>query len=103
MHNAPICTMQNEFQSGVRIMGRKFLRQTRQPARTARAMDPARSQPMGKKELFDITVKLLHETPLAYRVDTGGKTDWVPKSQCELEPNGDGTHTLTAPTWLLQE
>ncbi len=64
---------------------------------------------MGRKELFDIPVKLLHETknnddsPRAWRLTDGTKTDWFPASQCELEPNGDGTHTLTAPEWLLKD
>lgn len=57
------------------------------------------------KELWDGAVDLVGETDLAYRVDDGGTNgpQWVPKSQCELEKNPDGTHTLTCPMWLAKD
>lgn len=58
---------------------------------------------MPKPELFDLSCKLLHETRAAWRIDDGKKTDWFPKSQCELAQESDGTWTLTAPIWLLKE
>jgi len=38
-------------------------------------------------KLVDIEVTLKHETELAYRVESHitGCSDWIPKSQCELE------------------
>lgn len=53
-------------------------------------------------ELFDIAVEKLAETDKAWRLTDGAKTDWFPKSQCELEDDGKGNLTLTAPTWLLK-
>jgi len=54
-----------------------------------------------KSDLVDIAITLLHETPKAYLVDDGsGKKQWVPKSQCEYDPD---TQTLTLPEWLAVE
>lgn len=56
---------------------------------------------MPKSELCDLPVQLLAETDKAWKLSDGIKTDWFPKSQCELEPNKDSTYTLTVPAWLL--
>lgn len=59
---------------------------------------------MPKKEVTDITVFLHHETEKAYLVsDDEVKKIWLPKSQCEMNPNVNGTFTLTGPIWLLKE
>lgn len=54
---------------------------------------------MSKRELFDITAEVRGETPAAWRLFDGKKTEWVPKSQ--VEDNGDGTFTM--PTWLARD
>ena len=65
---------------------------------------------MAKRELYDITVKLLHETHPestdqgAILVTDDDETKvWLPKSQCEFEDHGDGTCTVTAKEWLLKD
>lgn len=50
-------------------------------------------------KLFDLAVEIKGETPKAYRLFDGTKTEWVPKSQ--VENNGDGTFTM--PEWLAIE
>ncbi len=52
-----------------------------------------------KKELYDIACEIKGETPAAYRLYDGKKTEWVPKSQ--VENNGDGTFIM--PIWLAEE
>jgi hypothetical protein len=55
---------------------------------------------MPKTELVDIdVVEVRAETPLAWLLHDGSKTEWVPKSQAE--DNGDGTFTM--PRWLAKE
>lgn len=56
-----------------------------------------------KSDLVDVTVKLLHETDRAYLVTDDTENLWVPKSQCEIEADTNGTWTLTLPEWLAQE
>jgi len=51
---------------------------------------------MPKPELIDITAQVQGETPKAYCLFDGTKTEWVPKSQ--VEKNDDGTFTM--PEWL---
>lgn len=71
---------------------------------------------MSGRDLFDVDVELIHETDEAYLVSDGVESTetlfgeykkpesvWIPKSQCELEDNGDGSWTLTAPEWLLEK
>lgn len=58
---------------------------------------------MTDSKLFDITVELLVETPKAWRVSDGTKTDWLPKSQCEMHHVKGSTYELTAPEWLLRD
>ena len=45
---------------------------------------------MSKKELIDIAVQIKGETKYAYRIYDGKITDWVPKSQVEM--NDDNTY-----------
>lgn len=54
---------------------------------------------MPKAELVDIRAEIRGESPKAWRLHDGTKTEWVPKSQ--VENNGDGTFTM--PVWLAQE
>lgn len=54
---------------------------------------------MGESKLFDLAAEVKGETPKAWRLFDGTKTEWVPKSQAE--DNGDGTWTM--PLWLAQE
>lgn len=54
---------------------------------------------MPQSELVDIAAQVRGETPKAYRLFDGDKTEWVPKSQ--VEDNGDGTFTM--PMWLAKE
>lgn len=43
--------------------------------------------------LVDIEAQIVHETELAYLLDDGHTTVWIPKSACE--DNGDGTFTMS--------
>lgn len=51
---------------------------------------------MPKRELFDFSAEIRHETRLAYLLFDGTKEVWVPKSI--YENNQDGTFTV--PTWF---
>jgi hypothetical protein len=59
------------------------------------------------RKLFDITVTQIHETAKAILLDDGKQQFWIPKSITgddgilQLDPNADGTITLTAPEWWL--
>lgn len=54
---------------------------------------------MPKSELVDIAAQVRGETPKAFRLFDGTKTEWVPKSQ--VEQNDDGTFTM--PEWLAKD
>ena len=54
---------------------------------------------MPKSELIDIMAQVRGETPKAWRLFDGAKTEWVPKSQ--VEQNDDGTFTM--PEWLAKD
>ena len=54
---------------------------------------------MPKSELIDIIAQVRGETPKAWRLFDGAKTEWVPKSQ--VEDNKDGTFTM--PFWLAKD
>lgn len=54
---------------------------------------------MPKSELFDVAGELRGETEKAYRIFDGTRTEWVPKSQVERNPDG----TFTMPVWLATE
>lgn len=58
---------------------------------------------MGKKELVDISCKVMVETDRAWKVNDGSVVEWVPKSQCEIEKLSDGSAVLTCPEWLAKE
>jgi hypothetical protein len=50
-------------------------------------------------KLVDIAGELRGETDKAYRIFDGVKTEWVPKSQVQM--NDDGTFTM--PEWLADD
>jgi RNase P/RNase MRP subunit p29 len=55
-------------------------------------------------DLVDVACSLLQETEKAWRLDTGDKTVWLPKSQCELDVDPASGHgTVTLPEWLALE
>lgn len=58
---------------------------------------------MSRKEIFEVTVKKVHETEKAWLVTDGSNRDWFPKSLYELDENRDGTFTLTGPVFMLKE
>ena len=53
---------------------------------------------MSKEALVDIACEVIGQTDKAYKVFTGDKVEWVPKSQ--VENNGNGT--MTMPKWLAK-
>jgi hypothetical protein len=57
---------------------------------------------MPKKELADVEGELRGESEsgLAYRFYDGVRTVWLPKSQCEWDPE---SKTMTLPIWLAEE
>ena len=62
-----------------------------------------------RKTLHDIAVEFVRETAKAVCYTDGVKEFWIPKSICgddgivQLENNKDGSATLTAPEWWLNE
>ena len=57
---------------------------------------------MPKSELIDITAQVRGETPKAWRLFDGAKTEWVPKSQVEVHREGKNTIAVM-PEWLAKE
>jgi hypothetical protein len=55
---------------------------------------------MPKKELADIEGEVQHETAKAYRFYDGKVTVWLPKSQCDWDPD---TKTMTMEMWLAED
>lgn len=55
---------------------------------------------MPKRELVDIAGMILFETEKAYRFDAGDKQEWIPKSQCQWDPD---EKVMTMPEWLATE
>lgn len=54
----------------------------------------------GESNLFDFAGELVHETDLAFLVNTGGKKPvWLPKELAEKHEDG----TFTIPEWLAIE
>jgi RNase P/RNase MRP subunit p29 len=58
---------------------------------------------MVKKELIEIACQVKGETQNAYRIYDGKKTEWVPKSQVEVEIVGNASAICTMPEWLAME
>lgn len=56
-------------------------------------------------ELAEVAVIVRRTSPRAVLVDHGrGAPCWLPLSQIEISPNGDGrTHMVTLPSWLAGE
>jgi hypothetical protein len=50
--------------------------------------------------LADIGGEIHAETDKAYQFFDGKRTVWLPKSQCEWDPNDK---TITMPLWLAEE
>jgi hypothetical protein len=50
-------------------------------------------------KLTDIAVEVRHESPKAWLVFDGAREVWLPKSQCERNPD----NTFTMPYWLARE
>lgn len=56
------------------------------------------------KAPVDVAVTLEHETPMAYLVNEGHKSVWIPKSQTVLHYNGKGVvDMVTVPEWLAYD
>ena len=55
---------------------------------------------MSRSDLVDIAAELRHETEKAWLFYDGAREVWLPKSQCEYDPD-DGTVAL--PEWLAME
>ncbi len=51
-------------------------------------------------DLHDLSGELRGETEKAWRFYDGKETVWLPKSQCEWDPD---SKTMTVPEWLAQE
>lgn len=58
-----------------------------------------------KSELFEALVVVKHQTERAVLINDGGDADiWLPLSQVDLAPSGDGKHhVVTMPAWLAVE
>lgn len=55
-------------------------------------------------EIIDIACELRGETDKAYRIFDGKTTEWVAKSQVELEREpGATTYVCTMPVWMAKE
>ena len=57
---------------------------------------------MGKKTLVDASFNFEAETEKAIKVNEGGESFWLPKSQIEYEVKGTAVE-VTMPLWLAQE
>lgn len=48
-------------------------------------------------KLVDISGDVKRETDKAFHFYDGARTEWIPKSQCEWDPDDN---TMTMPEWL---
>ena len=53
-----------------------------------------------RSDLVDIAGEIRGETARAWRFYDGSVTVWLPKSQCEWDPDD---HTMAMPEWLAAE
>lgn len=53
-----------------------------------------------KSDLVDIAGEIQGETDKAYRFFDGVRTAWLPKSQCEWDPDDK---TMAMPEWLAKD
>lgn len=53
-----------------------------------------------KSDLVDIAGEVRGETEKAYRFFDGSQTVWLPKSQCEWDPDEE---IMTMPEWLAED
>lgn len=59
---------------------------------------------MRHNDILSIDITVLHETAAAWLVeDSDGHQAWVPKSYCEVRVDKDGSGTLDAPRWLIED
>ena len=57
-----------------------------------------------KSDLVDITVEIIHSTDKAYLVNDGTVEAWIPKSVCEVEPEGrPNFYIITMPERTAKE
>lgn len=56
-----------------------------------------------KCELYDFSCQLKVETEKAWLVFDGEEDFWLPKSQCEMEKQFDGSYVAIVPQWLAEE
>ncbi|CAN5478328.1 hypothetical protein BH10PSE7_BH10PSE7_15220 [soil metagenome] len=58
-----------------------------------------------RHEIIDIAAIVIETRERAVLIDHGGKARvWLPLSQVEVSPNGDGrTVTVSLPAWLAEE
>lgn len=54
----------------------------------------------GKSDLVDIAGEVQGETAAAYRFYDGARTVWLPRSQCEWNPDDK---TMAMPMWLAKD
>lgn len=54
----------------------------------------------GRSDLVDIAGEIRAETDKAYQFYDGAVTVWLPKSQCEWDPDDK---TMAMPEWLATE
>ena len=52
------------------------------------------------KEVVDLSGEIKGETEKAYRFFDGIKTVWIPKSQCQWDPD---EKIMTMPEWMAKE
>lgn len=59
-----------------------------------------------KSDLIDVTMKIHHQTERAVFASDDGDVEhavWLPLSQVEVSPRGDGTAEIAMPEWLARE
>lgn len=54
----------------------------------------------GATETTEIDGELLGETDYAWHLDTASRTVWLPKSECEWDPDNK---SMEVPVWLAKE
>ena len=55
---------------------------------------------MARSDLVDVAGEIRGETDKAFRFFDGDVTVWLPKSQCEWDPDGQ---TMAMPEWLAKD
>ena len=55
---------------------------------------------MTRSDLVDVAGEIHAETDKAYQFYDGARTVWIPKSQCEWDPDAK---TMAMPEWLAKD